>query len=292
MMRGVLLLLLSALAFTLSTVFAKLVNRGSSISGIEISFFRFCAGLLFVSLYLLRSRVNIRPNNLRYVLLRAGFNTIAVLLFFTGIQYTTVTNANMLNMTYPAFVFILAPFINKEKGKYIHILFLLMTLAGTYLIIFPDFNTINPGDLYAFLSAIAAGFALTTLREARKYDSSATILFHLMLIGAAISFVLMLPSFIMPQGIILVYLLLSAVTAVVGQGAITVGFRFINAAPGSLVSSSRILFAAALGIAIFGDPLNTHILCGGTLILISLIGTSRIWEWFSGRKQRVTSSSH
>lgn len=292
MMRGVLLLLFSALAFTLSTVFAKLVNEGSSISGIEISFFRFLTGFIFVSLYIIRSRERICPNNTRYVMLRAVFNTIAVLLFFTGIQYTTVTSANMLNMTYPVFVFILAPLINSEKGHYSDIVFLLLTLGGTYLIIFPDFHRINPGDVYAFLSAIAAGFALTSLREARKHDSSATIIFHLMLIGAAISFVLMLPSFIMPQGTILVYILLSAIAAVTGQGALTIGFKYIKAAPGSLVSSSRILFAAMLGIIIFGDPLNVNILCGGVLILIALIGTSRIWEWFSKRKQRVTSSSH
>ena len=271
MMRGVLLLLLSALAFTLSTVFAKLVNQGSQISGIEVS-------------YLLRGSEKIRPNNFRYVLMRAGFNTIAVLLFFTGIQYTTVTNANMLNMTYPAFVFILAPFINREKGKYIHILFLALTLVGTYLIIFPDFNNVNPGDVYAFLSAVVAGFALTSLREARKHDSSATILFHLMVTGTIVSFCMMLPTFIVPRGMTLIFLISSAVVAVIGQGALTIGFKYINAAPGSLVSSSRILFAAALGVIIFGDPLNAHILWGGILILISLIGTSRIWEWFSKSK--------
>lgn len=292
MIRGVLLLLLSAFAFTLSTVFAKLVNQGSSISGIEISFFRFCGGLIFTSLYLLRSSDTIRPNNARFVFLRAGFNTIAVLLFFTGIQYTTVTNANMLNMTYPAFVCILAPFINKEKVNFMQILFLALILTGTYLIIFPDFNSINPGDLYAFLSAVAAGFALTSLREARKHDSSATILFHLMLAGAVISFVLMLPSFIMPRGAILLYLVISAITAVIGQASITVGFRFINAAPGSLVSSSRILFATALGAILFGDPLNANIFYGGALILISLIGTSRMWEWFSRKQERPTASFH
>ena len=284
MMRGVLLLLLSALAFTLSTVFAKLVNQGSQISGIEVSFFRFLTGFIVVSLYLLRGSEKIRPNNCQYVLMRAGFNTIAVLLFFTGIQYTTVTNANMLNMTYPAFVFILAPFINREKGKYIHILFLALTFGGTYLIIFPDFNTVNPGDVYAFLSAVAAGFALTSLREARKHDSSATILFHLMMTGTIVSFCMMLPTFIVPRGMTLFFLISSAVVAVIGQGALTIGFKYINAAPGSLVSSSRILFAVTLGVIIFGDPLNAHILWGGILILISLIGTSRIWEWFSKSK--------
>ncbi len=281
--KGILLLLASALFFSLSTVFAKIVNNNSLIPGIEISFFRFLMGLIGVSVFILYRGESIRPRKLSFVMLRALFNTVAVLFFFTGIQLTTVTNANMLNMSYPVFVFLAAPLINKEKSPLINYIFLVLTLIGVYLIAVPDFQEINPGDLFSFLSAIIAGLAISVLREARKYDNSIVILFYLMLIGSIISFFVMLPFFILPQGMLIIFILLSALMAVLGQVSITVGYRYIDAASDSLVSASRILFASVLGISLFSDPLSFNIVLGGICILISLIGVS---GFFRRKKKR------
>jgi drug/metabolite transporter (DMT)-like permease len=40
------------------------------------------------------------------------------------------------------------------------------------------------------------------------------------------------------------------------------------------VSSSRILFAVALGVVLFGEPLNLRIGAGGALILASFAGVT------------------
>ena len=256
MRKGILYMLASALAFAVATVFTKLVTEESSISGIEISFFRFLLGFLFIGGFMLAKGKPIIPNNFKYILQRTIFNTIAVMLFFTGVQYSTITNANMLNMTYPVFVFLFAPIINREQSSSLNLIYLLMTLLGAFFIIDPSFEAINYGDVYSLLSGIAAGFAITTLREARKYDSSSVILFYMMGLGCVINLMVALPSFIVPSGKPLAYILLSAATGVLGQVWLTVGYRFISAAPGSLLSASRILFAAILGIVILGEPIN------------------------------------
>jgi len=275
-MKGALLLLLSAMAFALSTVFAKVVTSGSPVPGIEITFVRFSVGLVFTGLYLWYRKIPIRPHNTGLVVLRAVTNTAAVLFFFTGIQFTTVTNANMLNMTYPVFVFLIAPYFNRETNKKKNYFFLFLTIVGVYLIVVPDFNSVNPGDVSALLSGICAGMAISSLREARKYDNSFVILFYLMLIGIFINAGIMIPFFVMPGAYIFTFMLLSAITAVAGQVLITVGYRFIDAAPGSLISASRILFAGILGFSIFGDPLTFRIISGGILILMALTGVSGI----------------
>ena len=270
------MLLLSAAAFAMSTVFAKVVTTGSSVPGIEVTFLRFLVGLSFTWMYLRYRKISIRPNNPRLVVLRAVSNTAAVLFFFTGIQFTTVTNANMLNMTYPVFVFLVAPFFNREASSGKYYLYLFLTIIGVYLIVVPDFHSINPGDLSALASGICAGVAISALREARKYDNSFVILFHLMAIGIGINLAIMIPLFVMPDPYIFLFMLLSAITAYTGQILITVGYRYIDAAPGSLISASRILFAGILGVSIFGDPLTFRIVIGGILILVSLAGVSGI----------------
>ncbi len=216
MYRGILCLLIAEFCFALSTVFGKFVTTGSDITGVELTFFRFLIGTVAVSAVMITTRISFRPVRTRYVVLRAILNTFAVLAFFTGIQYTTVTNANMLNLTYPVFVFCIAPFLNREKNHPANYLYLCIALIGVYLIINPDFRSINPGDISALLSGVIAGFGISILRESRKYDSSEVILFYLMMIGCLISFFVMLPFFIMPRGMMLVHTLLSGGIAVAG----------------------------------------------------------------------------
>ena len=206
------------------------------------------------------------------------FNVTAVMLFFGGLQYTTVTNANMLNMTYPAFVFLLAPFINAEKTRLRNIFYLLLTMAGVYLVVAPDFRNVNPGDLLSLASGLVAGFGIPFLREARKYDSSEVIVFYLMLFGCLMSGVFLMWDCSVPRGMVAVYLLLSGVSAALGQVLITIGYRYIEAAAGSLVSSSRIIFAGIMGVIIFADPFTAPILTGALLILLSLMGVGGLWE--------------
>jgi len=280
MIRGFILLLMSAFTFALSTVFAKLITDMSNVHAIELTFFRFSCGLLMVSAYIIFKKKSIRPNNKKYILMRSFFNTIAVIFFFLGVQHTTVSKSNLINMTYPVFVFLITPFLNKEKTSATHYLYLMLTMAGLYFVVIPNtgfFNTdINMGDLYALLSGIGAGFAITSLREARKYDSSHTILFYLMLIGTVINLIIVIPYFILPEGLVLFYVIMTTVCALTGQVCITIGYKYIKASAGSLVSSSRILFGIIFGVSLFSDPLTLRIASGGILIIISLVGVSGI----------------
>ncbi len=272
--KGIILVLFSAVTFSLSTVFAKYITNTSSIHGIEVSFVRFLIGFIISSGYVIIHKMSIRPNNIPLVLTRAVSNTVAVILFFVGVQYTTVTNANMLNMTYPIFVFVLAPLFNKERIIKINFLYLIITLVGTYLVILPHYSSINSGDVYSFLSALISAIAVVALRESRKYDSTHIILFHLMSIGLVINGIAMIPVFAIPNSITFVYMLLSGFSAYLGQAFFTAGFKFIDATSGSILSSSRIFIAACMGIYFFNDSFATNIIVGGLLIIVALIGVS------------------
>jgi len=258
------------------TVFIKMVNISSPIPAVEILFFRFFLGLVLVSVILFFTHHNIRPVKPVYVLLRAVFNLFAALLLYMAIQNTAISNANMLHMTYPVFVYLFAPFLNKEKNSIQYYIFLMITVLGVYLIFNPDMNGINKGALYAFISGIIAGAAISALRETRKYENSFVILFYLMGIGTIISLLLMLPFFIMPEGIVIFYLFMAAFSGVLGQIIITIGYRYIDAAPGAIVSTSRIFIVFILGVIIFDDPVTLRIITGTCLIIISLIGISGI----------------
>lgn len=121
--KGIILVALSALFFALGSVFAKIAIQASDLSGIVMAFSRFFVGFVIFLLYVIIKKKPLKPNNIKYVSLRAIFNTLAIILFFVGVEYTTITNANMLNMTYPVFVFLIAPYLNKEKIKKHYVFF-------------------------------------------------------------------------------------------------------------------------------------------------------------------------
>lgn len=278
MTKGILFLLAAELCFALSTVLTKRVVAVSTVPAVEITFFRFLLGFVVAGAHMLRSRASFRPNNWVTVGLRGVLNSVAVILFFYALQFTTVSKANMLNMTYPVFVFLVSPFINRkrERSSPLCWLFLGLTMAGIWLVMNPAFDRVNAGDLLGLGSGIVAGFAIPTLKEAREYDDTNVILFYLMATGSVLNGSLVFPMFVVPEGLVGLLVAAAALLGVVGQVFLTEGYLFISATSGSIVSSSRILFAVSMGATLFGDPLSARIVLGGALILVSLCGVSLV----------------
>jgi drug/metabolite transporter (DMT)-like permease len=272
--RGIILLMLAELCFAGATVFVKFATTGTDIPAIEASFFRFVLGFIITGIAMFKLKLSIVPNKTKLVIWRALLNTIALIFFFLSVKHTTLTNSNMLNMTYPAFIFLFTPFITKEKITLLQGFYLGLTILGIYLVIHPNFYNINIGDWYGLLSGIAAALAVMTLRMAREYDSTTLILFYLMAIGFVINGILLIPLFVMPNQKQFIEIIASAILGFAGQAFITSGYKHIEAARGSLVSSSRIIFSVILGILIFSESVSLRWIVGGTFILISLLGVS------------------
>jgi drug/metabolite transporter (DMT)-like permease len=151
-----------------------------------------------------------------------------------------------------------------------------MAMIGIYLVIFPDFSHINKGDFIGLLSGIFAAFAIITLSIAREYDSTVLIVFYLMAIGTFCNAFMMAPVFVMPHVHDLPFLLGSGLVGVLGQVLLTMGYKNVSAKAGSMVSSSRIIFAATMGFFFFSEALSIRILAGGFLIIASIIGVSAL----------------
>ena len=275
MYRGIIFLLLAELCFTASTIFSKLLTNSSGISAIEVTFSRFFLGLIVVSATIYKNSMSLVPNKIPLLIWRGVLNTIAVMLFFLASQYTSITNTHMLNMTYPFFIFLFAPlFFRQERIAVILYLFLVTGMMGIWLVINPDFKEINRGDIFGLLSAVVSAFAVITLNMARKNDSTMVILFYLMSIGTVLNGLVMIPVFILPEGGQWLLILASGLIGVLGQIFITYGYKYISARAGSLISTSRILYAVILGVLVFSEEITLRVAAGGLLIMLSIIAVS------------------
>jgi len=72
-----------------------------------------------------------------------------------------------------------------------------------------------------------------------------------------------------PDTIELYYLTLCAGTGIVGQYLLTLGFRYVTAVEGGIISSTRILLAALLGPLLVAEPALTVAGWTGALLIFS-----------------------
>lgn len=98
--------LFSALFFAVSSAISKIIIKNYGVPGGFISFSRFLGDIILWLDVLIRKKGRL-PIKYKYIVIKGIFNTICLLIFSIDFRYTTITNANMLQMTYPIFVILL-----------------------------------------------------------------------------------------------------------------------------------------------------------------------------------------
>lgn len=275
-LRGILFVLASELWFSLASFFTKLAWTEGQIPGAETTTFRFLLGFLFAAAVLARRGTGFRPVRLDLVLWRGVLNSSALVVFAFALQGTLLSKANTLNMTYPVFVFLIAPFVTGQKARPLAWALVATAIAGTWMVLQPDWSVgVNVYDLLGLLSGVIAAFGVTSLDLARRYDGTFTILFYMMGVGtviAGVSWALQLPlvGTALPWGPGFWPFVGAAVFGVLGQIFITYGYGYVDARTGSVLSTSRILFATLLGLLWFQEALGPWSWAGIALITVSI----------------------
>jgi len=259
-------ILISALFFALSTLLAKLAERDHITAG-TVTFFRFAIGLAVILIYIGVVRERIRPKNTGFLVLRGLFNLLAVFLFYYAIKYTTITNANLLNLTYPVFVALLSPIFLKEYLKIRHWFILTAAGLGIYLIILPNFQHVNVGDLIGLAGGFTGGLAIIALCFARRDNTTSTVLLFMLGVGTLLSIPAVLhEDFSRYSFRVWILLIGCGATGVVGQFAITHGFRHLSAFAGSVTGMARVVMAAMLGLVFLNEVPTWNVVIGSGVL--------------------------
>ena len=271
---GVIFILLSSLCFAFATYFGKIVTNTTNMSGIVTSFGRFFLGLIMMVIYILYTKKSFKAPELKSIIERGVYNSMAVILYSAAYGYTTVTKVNMLHMTHPIFVLLFAPYFTKEiveKKKYIY---LVVIMIGSYIVVNPKFGSINSGDLLALTSAVMASLSILSLTKASRRNESYIIIFYVMLIGTIINIPFVLKDLLLFEMAGIFPVLMSTVLGVMGQVIVTWAYRIVDSATGALVSSSRTVMGVLIGALFLGEIITIRILIGMILITGSLIALS------------------
>ncbi|MFT5699479.1 MAG: drug/metabolite transporter (DMT)-like permease [Desulforhopalus sp.] len=257
----------STFCFYMATVIIRWSEAEVIIEPAYFVFARFLLGFIVVSTTMLVQKQRFQPKNYHYLLGRTIANTVAVFCFYKAVSAGTVSQANILNMTYPLFVTLFSWVFFKNQRDIFSVVVVIVAFVGVWLVLSPGEIAGGMANVWGLFSGVTAAAAIIYLNVSRRCHDSQTILFVLFALGAVLIYCFFYEVIFWPDKKEFGYLLACSVAGVAGQYLLTYGFLFVTAVEGSIISSSRILLAALLGPLIAGDPPLAIIgWCGALLI--------------------------
>lgn len=270
--RGLLLMALGALFFSLMGLMVKLV--GDRIPAQEIVLVRALLNLAFTLYLIRRAGLAVWGNNQPLLLTRGVFGYIALSCFFFAIPRLPLADGMILINTYPLFTALIAiPILHERIGRAEGIA-LLAGLIGVTLISRPVWlfgaNTSNLALLpvgVTLLGAMCAATAYVVVRKLRTTEHPLVVVLYFPLIAAPASFPLVMASGVWPTATEWLLLLGIGITSQLGQIFITAGLHAERAGRASAVTYLQFVFALIWGWLVFAEFPDVWRLLGSAIII-------------------------
>jgi len=211
--------------------------------------------------------VSLRINDRKTMLLRCSVGLLAMILYFTALGRIPIGQAVTLQYTGPLFVALLSGRILSERVSAGVAILVITAFAGIVLIISPELGSIESDALLALGSGFFAALAYMYVRELRKTDSAATVVFWFAAFSVCGSVIQAAPDVPSLDSTTIASLVGVGIGAGGGQIGITMAYHKANAAWVSAFSYLTVIVATFYGFAIFGETLGTADWLGGLLIV-------------------------
>ena len=211
--------------------------------------------------------ISLKVNDHRTMLLRCIVGLIAMILYFTALGRIPIGQAVTLQYTGPLFVALLSGRILAERVSPSVAILVLTAFAGIVLIISPEVGSVDPNALLALGSGFFAALAYMYVRELRKTDSPATVIFWFAAFSVVGSIVQSAPYVSELDSNTIAALIGIGIGAGGGQVGITMAYHKANAAWVSAFSYLTVLVATFYGFTFFGESLSLIDWIGGALVV-------------------------
>ncbi|MGB7257426.1 MAG: DMT family transporter [Pseudolabrys sp.] len=279
---GMLLMMLSTVAFALSSAISKW--QVSSYSFAEVLFFRAIASLVTCAMLILpRTGLGIlRTARLRDHVGRNLMQGVAQSSIVIAFGMMSLAGATAINFSSPLFAALFAAIVLHEKVGPARGGALIVGFLGVLLVAAPGADTFRLGAIFALINAVLLGSVTVAVRGMTTTESVETLTMWQMIILAAF-FTLAMPAFgfIWPSRGDLALMLANGVVNAAGQYLWT---RSLSLAPASAVGPFyyfSLVWALVLGFLFWGDLPTLELIGGSAIVVVS--GLYLLWHE-SGRK--------
>lgn len=248
----------------------------------EIAFFRHLFGTLMLTPLLLRPGANpFRTQHIGMHCLRAAFNIVAIIAYFSALGLIPLTQVTALGFTSPLFTSVLAVFILGEAMRTPRIVGLILGLAGALIILRPGVEEVSLGAMLALGSAASWAGAMTCIKVLSRTDSAVAIAFYAAFLQLPMAFILALFVWQWPSWDQIGLLLIIAAIGTVAQLSISQAFREADATVILPVDFTKLIWASILGYLMFSEIPDPWAWVGGTVVFAGVL-----WVAYNESKDR------
>ena len=278
--KGVQYMLIASFTFAIMGAFAKLASE--HMSSLEVVFFRNIAGVFLVGLAVLKKPMQHVGGKPLLLFFRGFMGFVALLAFFYNIAHIPLGDAMTYSKTSPIFTAVFAWFFLREKLSAIAWIAVFIGFVGIVFITQPNGFGFSKYDWLGIFSGLGAALAYTSVRELKQfYDTRAIVLSFMLVgtIGPVFLFLIspyihipeldfMLGKFVMPEGIVWLYVLAMGIFATISQVLMTKAYGETKAGIVGAVSYSNIFFSIIVGLFL-GDALPNLTTSFGILLIVA-----------------------
>ncbi|MEN4052560.1 MULTISPECIES: DMT family transporter [Sulfurimonas] len=277
--KGVKYMLIASFTFAIMGAFAKLSSQ--YMSSLEVVFFRNIAGVILIGLAVLKKPMQHQGGKPLLLFFRGFMGFVALLAFFYNIAHISLGDAMTYSKTSPIFTAIFAWLFLREKLDLKAWIAVFVGFIGIVFITQPSGFGFSKYDLLGIFSGVGAALAYTSVRELKSYYDTRAIVLSFMLVGTIGPVVLfavspyihmpeldfMLGEFVMPEGIVWVYVIAMGLFATLSQVLMTKAYGETKAGIVGAVSYTNILFSILVGLFL-GDALPSLSTSFGIILIV------------------------
>ena len=262
--KGLLLVLLGAIAFSLGGVFIKFIPWNP----IAINGGRCIFSSMVIAAYLYFSGHKVKIN--KTVLLGALCVGSMMLCYVASIKLTSAANAIVLEYTAPIFVIILEAFVFHREIRKIDIIICQLVFLGIGIVMI---DGLGKGHVAGDLIALASGvfYALTImLNEFENGDSlSSVLLGHILMAIIGIPFIFEETDF--SASTLLLVAALGIFQAGAGYTLLSVGLKYADPISASLIASIEPVLNPVLVSLFYHEHMGINTIIGGLIVIVSIV---------------------
>jgi drug/metabolite transporter (DMT)-like permease len=262
-------MLLSALAFACMGVCVKFAGE-SGIPVMEIIAARAVVSLVISYVDVKRKGLPLFGTHRLLLFARGLVGFVSLACVFYALVHLPFAEASVLQYLHPVFTALLALIFLGERPTRATLLCIVLSFAGLMVMVQPDF-------LFGGASVSYDGLAYTLVRKLSRLEDPSVIVMYFPMVCLPAAILFYGHEFVMPSGWTWLALLFVGIFTQVGQVTLTKSMQLETASRATSFSYSQVVFAAILGVIVFGEVPGVWTLFGAAMIMLGAL-VNILWK--------------
>ena len=263
------------LFMVLATLFAAAINAAihhvtADVHPFVITFFRSAFGFVVLAPAFFRyGFAPLRTRRAGLHALRGALQVVQTLFLFTALRFTPLATVAALHFTAPLFTTVMAVVLLGEGIRMRRVAALIVGFAGALVIVRPGMIALDGGPLLVLGSAAFWGATMVVIKTLTRTDTSLTVTLYTGVFMTPFSFLFAVFVWETPDARELAWLFAIGALGSLGQLALAQAFREADVTAVLPLDFLKLIWAAAIGYALFAEVPSLWTWIGGAVIFVS-----------------------